>query len=262
MLHALVAALLTPLLVLRLAPLTAFLPVLLPALLPGLLMPAHAASFDCTKARSKLNRMICADAELSALDSRVWDSFGVHLQTLSPAALAHVRERHLIWRRQRGWFDETVSAISEDYRRHLAWLSHPLLPFEGLYERDGAHAVRVEVETSAPDRLSVQGEITAPNRFAWVTPADGEIENRIVRDVEAAAARPALIVRDGAARMTPVFLGAPPAPVNQCHIVLRFEGSMLKLESEGACGAALAGDYARPAPAVLPGPPWRAKRKN
>ena len=45
---------------------------------------AHAASFDCTKARSKLNRMICADAALSALDSQVWDTFGAHLKTLSP----------------------------------------------------------------------------------------------------------------------------------------------------------------------------------
>ena len=231
---------------------------------------AHTASFDCAKARSKLNRMICADAELSALDSRVWDTFGVHLKTLPPAVLAHVREQHLIWRRQRGWFDDTVSAISEDYRRHLAWLTHPLLSLEGRFESDAGHTVRVEVDTSAPDRLAVQGEgqgdargITAArSAFAWVTPAEGEIENHIVRDAEAAAARPPLLVREGIARLTPTFLGAPPGPVQQCHIALRFETDTLTLESEGACGAALAGVYRRPSPAAAPPVPIRAKRNN
>ena len=252
-----------------------FLPTLLLTLLSGILMPAHSASFDCAKARSKLNRMICADAELSALnrmicadaelsalDSRVWDSFSAHQQTLSPAALAHVRERHLIWRRQRGWFDGTVSAISEDYRRHLAWLTHPLLPREGRYESDAGHAVQIDVDTAAPNRLAVQGDAAAPGRFTWVTPADGEIDNRIVRDAEAAAARPSLVVSNGAARLLPVFLGAPPGPVDQCRILLRFESYLLTLESEGACGTALAGDYRRPAPAVLPDPPSRANSKT
>lgn len=214
--------------------------------------------------------MICADAELSALDSRVWDTFGAHLKNLSPAVLAHVRERHLIWRRQRGWFDDTVSAISEDYRRHLAWLTHPLLSFEGRFESDAGHTVQVEVDTSASDRLGVQGEgqgdargITAArSAFAWVAPAGGEIENHIVRDTEAAAVRPPLPVREGIARLTPTFLGAPPGPVQQCRIALHFAADTLTLESEGACGAALAGAYRRPVPAAVPPVPIRAKRNN
>ena len=86
--------------------------------------PAIGASFDCAKARTKLNRMICADAELSALDSRVWDAFGTRLNGISVAQYTHVRERHLTWRRQRGWYDSTVDALKDDYQRHLAW-AHP-----------------------------------------------------------------------------------------------------------------------------------------
>ena len=242
------------------------------ALLLAAAPQVHAASFDCAKARSKLNRMICADAELSALDSQVWDTFGVHLKTLSPAVLAHVREQHLIWRRQRGWFDDTISAISEDYRRHLAWLTHPLLSLEGRFESDAGHTVRVEMDTSATDRLAVQGEgqggwpggarsvMTARSTFAWVAPAEGEIENHIVRDSEAAATRPPLLVRDGIARLIPTFFGAPPGPVQQCRIALRFETETLTLQSEGACGAALAGVYRRPAPAATPPVPVRPRK--
>ena len=35
-------------------------------------LAAEAASFDCTRARTKLNRVICSDEALSQLDSMVW----------------------------------------------------------------------------------------------------------------------------------------------------------------------------------------------
>ena len=223
----------------------------------------HSASFDCNKARSKLNRMICADAELSALDSRVWDTFGAHLKSLSPAQLAHVRERHFLWRRQRGWFDDNVASISADYRRHLAWLTHPLLPLEGRYETAAGHAVQVEVETgadaAAPLKLSVQGEAAGPRRFTWVAPAEGEVENRIVRDAEAADARPGVPLINGMVELVPVFLGAPPAPVQQCRIDIRFGDDALTLATQGACGADLAGSYRKPKPAE---PVWAVRPRK
>jgi uncharacterized protein len=46
----------------------------LPLLILGYLMlalPAQAASFDCGKAQSKIEKMICADAELSRLDEEI-----------------------------------------------------------------------------------------------------------------------------------------------------------------------------------------------
>ena len=217
----------------------------------------HAASFDCNKARSKLNRMICADAALSALDSQVWDTFGAHLKTLSPAQLAHVRERHLIWRRQRGWFDDNIAAIAEDYRRHLAWLSHPLLPLEGRYESEAGHVVRVEVDTAAPSQLSVQGEAAAPGAFAWVVPVESEVENYVVREAEAGSARPALALSGKSVSLSPAFLGVPSGPVQQCRIKLQFESDALNLATQGACGTALSGVYRKPLPVV---PFWAARQ--
>ena len=210
----------------------------------------HAASFDCNKARSKLKRMICADAALSALDSQVWDTFGTHLKTLSPAQLAHVRERHFLWRRQRGWFDDNAAAITDDYQRHLAWLSHPLLPLEGRYESAAGHVVRIEVDSAAPNRISVQGEAATPGAFAWVVPADGEVENRVVLDAEAGAARPSLTVTGNSVSLSPVFFGVPFGPIQRCRVELHFEDDSLTLGTDGACGAQLQGVYRKPVPAI------------
>ena len=42
-----------------------------------------AASFDCQRARSKLNRLICSDAVLSSLDETVWNAYGERIRSLS-----------------------------------------------------------------------------------------------------------------------------------------------------------------------------------
>ena len=217
----------------------------------------HAASFDCNKARSKLNRMICADAALSALDSQVWDTFGAHLKTLSPAQLAHVRERHLIWRRQRGWFDETIADITADYRLHLAWLSHPLLRLEGRYESSDGHAISVELDLAAQDRLSVLGEVNTREPFSWGMPEPDETPNRVVRAPEAPWSRPSLALVDSALRLNPVFLGHPPGAVQGCEIEIHFEVDALSLVQSGSCGSTISGLYRRSAP---PAPVWTNRR--
>ena len=218
---------------------------------------AHAASFDCNKARSKLNRMICADAALSALDSQVWDTFGAHLKTLSPAQLAHVRERHLIWRRQRGWFDETIADITADYRLHLAWLSHPLLRLEGRYESSDGHAISVELDLAAQDRLSVLGEVNTREPFSWGMPEPDETPNRVVRAPAAPGSRPSLALVERALRLNPVFLGHPPGPVQGCEIEIHFGVDALSLVQSGSCGSTISGLYRRSAP---PAPVWTNRR--
>ena len=218
---------------------------------------AHAASFDCNKARSKLNRMICADAALSALDSQVWDTFGAHLKTLSAAQLAHVRERHLIWRRQRGWFDDTIADITADYRRHLAWLSHPLLLLEGRYESNDGHAISVELDLAAQDRLSVLGEVNTREPFSWGVSEPDETPNGVVRAPEAPGSRPSLALVDTVLRLNPVFLGHPPGAVQGCEIQIHFGVDALSLVQSGSCGSTIAGLYRRSAP---PAPVWTNRR--
>ena len=214
----------------------------------------QAASFDCARARTKLNRMICADVELSALDSRVWDAFGARINGISVAQYTHVRERHFTWRRQRGWYDRTVDAIKDDYQRHLAWLTHPLLALEGRYEMDDGYAVQIEIDTDAPQKISVAGSVLTTglvrHAFSWVPPASGEPLNHIVRDTDSAEARPTLLLTrrtsgQHAASFSPAFIGAPLGPVQDCRIDLGFGNDELTLTTQGACGARLDGTYVK-----------------
>lgn len=216
--------------------------------------PASAASFDCAKARTKLNRMICADAELSALDSRVWDTFGARIQGISVAQYTHVRERHLTWRRQRGWYDRTIDALKDDYQRHLAWLTHPLLALEGRYESDDGNAVQIEIDHEAPQKVSITGSVQTTglvrHAFSWVTPASGEPVNHIVRDADSAEARPtlALTTASNATRsvqFAPAFLSPPSGPIQECRIELGFGADELTIKTQGACGTHFDGSYTR-----------------
>ena len=215
---------------------------------------AQAASFDCTKARTKLNRMICADAELSALDSRVRDVYGARIAGASVAQYTHLRERHAAWRRQRGWYDSTIDTLKDDYQRHLAWLNHPLLALEGRYEHDDDLSVQVEIDADAPTRVSIQGSVKTAglvrHAFAWAPPARGEPVNYVVRGDAAGEARPTVALTGRAAAFAPAFIGAPPVPVQDCRIDITFGNDELSLATIGACGAPFAGRYAKRATAT------------
>jgi uncharacterized protein len=62
------------------------------------LVPASKPSFDCTRARSKAEKTICADAQLAALDQRTSELFGL--------ALSHSPDPGDIKKEQRRWLRE------------------------------------------------------------------------------------------------------------------------------------------------------------
>lgn len=192
---------------------------------------AQAASFDCTRARTKLNRVICSDAQLSQLDSTVWNAYGERIKTLTPAQFAHVRERHFLWRRTRGLYETTIEALTHEYRSHLAWLTHPLLAHEGRYERLGWGAtpamVEAEVDVSATDLLAVRGQLSGPLAWRWV----------------AAGASARTRVAAHQARVRPEFIGAPVSDEATCDLRLTFKVDILTIEADGQCSADFGGDY-------------------
>ena len=60
--------------------------------------PVQAASFDCSKAVTKVDKLVCANVDLSALDGRLAEAYQAALkQAPDPAALKH---------RQRDWLQE------------------------------------------------------------------------------------------------------------------------------------------------------------
>ncbi len=91
---------------------------LLAALSPG----APAASFDCSKAITQVEKLVCADSELSKLDDKLAAAY--------TQALESVTDREEVKRQQRGWFSTrnlctNVSCLNNSYEMRLAQLSDP-----------------------------------------------------------------------------------------------------------------------------------------
>ena len=70
----------------------------------------NAASFDCTKARSPMEQLICADTELSALDESLAKNYTIAKEKLSPSAIKIFTAGQLSWLR----FHSTYCFVSYD----------------------------------------------------------------------------------------------------------------------------------------------------
>lgn len=195
---------------------------------------ASAASFDCERARSKLNRVICSDAELSRLDEVVWNTYGERVRTLTELQRTEVRARHIRWRRERGLYETTVEALTHDYRAHLDWLNHAFMAAEGRYRRGGfgASSARLEVQADlrAAGAVELRGVIQVPVIVAWRAATTGA-PDATGPSVSFTPLRP-----DGAAPLAA-----------ECRFTLRWQGDAVELTAEGMCGADFSGRYEREA---------------
>jgi uncharacterized protein YecT (DUF1311 family) len=213
---------------------------------------AQAASFDCARASTKLTRAICADPELSKLDEAVWNAYGERIKTLTPAQYEQVRDRHITWRRQRGRFDRGIDALTADYRRHLAWLTHPLLPYEGRYERADGAELSVEIDLRAPGDKPAAVTLGRAGRLQWMPAAAGATPSQLRAETGAGTPQPSVPWRDNMFAVFPNFAGLPIAPISNCRFTLRWSGEIAQLASTGQCGADFDGDYVMQGPAK----PW------
>ncbi|MBT0568882.1 DUF1311 domain-containing protein [Curvibacter sp. CHRR-16] len=84
---------------------------------------AQAASFDCAKAQSKVEKMICADAELSKLDEEMSASYQVALQNQADAAAIKLAQKQ--WLKKRAACTSNA-CIKDEYVNRLAALSNHL----------------------------------------------------------------------------------------------------------------------------------------
>ena len=82
---------------------------------------AHAASFDCAKASSALERLICDDPDLDSLDSQLAGTFeGALDRSLEPAA---VRAGQRAWLRTRETCNGDAACLRAAYAKRIAALS-------------------------------------------------------------------------------------------------------------------------------------------
>lgn len=98
--------------------------VLVPLILLLALLPAtiHAASFDCKKAKTEIEKMICADAQLSKLDEELAAAYRDAMDKAGQTGKAVLRKEQTAWLKSRNACKDTL-CVEVMYRTRLAMLA-------------------------------------------------------------------------------------------------------------------------------------------
>lgn len=199
---------------------------------------SQAASFDCTKAATAVERTVCASPRLSSLDGELATAFRTMLgRVANPTAL---RERQRDWLAERDACPDEA-CLERLYLRRVAALRSGTQSIEatraaalGVYERRIAgkpdlHAATLTIAAGSGDRLHVSGEST------WV--GNAETGNVNVGTV------------DGMARLEG---NRARYDIDGCRFELEFiPDALIVRGDDGACGGmnvTFDGDYARMQP--------------
>ena len=137
---------------------------LLLALIPSFAATANAASFDCAKARTKIEKLICKDPQLSRQDEDLAKAYGEALKLWDGKIAAYVRTS------QRGWVgvraletpgmsgggilcedDETaLPCLRTIHADRIAVLKNPGFRLSGIYVR-GQDFLRIKAMPTGLD---------------------------------------------------------------------------------------------------------------
>ena len=114
-------------------------PIILIIALCGLLSTqAAAASFDCKKAASWLEKTVCANPELSKLDEEMAKAYHDALASLSPEGQKETKQYQKQWlkalspckaRRKVKYFDNSAECLKVAYARRIRELQQILIKF-------------------------------------------------------------------------------------------------------------------------------------
>ncbi len=143
------------------------LPVAVAAIGPATAAAAPAASFDCAKAGSAVEKMICADADLATLDATLGAQF--------KQALAAAGNGDALKARQRGWLTRvrnacaTPACLATAYRQRIAELQKQGAtaqagpsPVPGIYV--GGFTGKVRLELTKDGQIIKDGVTTGTYR--------------------------------------------------------------------------------------------------
>lgn len=182
----------------------------------ALLLLAPVQSFDCRKAETAIEKMVCADPELSALDEQLATAFA------AARARGDVEPAH-----QRAWLKDVrarcadIACLKQVYRVRIEGLGRPL---EGEWRRIGGTRHDAGV-------LRISGVTATAVEFALVAH-----NGMRTGEVEGVAER-----RGAAARFVEAETG--------CEVRLRREGSRIRVSTSSACaqhagmGVSFDGEY-------------------
>lgn len=119
---------------------------------------AHAASFDCAKARTAQEKAICGTLALSAADDQMAAAYKAWLAAAQPAWAAGIRENQIVWLRFRdtscpagGANNSVVACLSDMYKERINDLQGMVQHIAGVTFVSQATALTVrDTPDSAP----------------------------------------------------------------------------------------------------------------
>jgi uncharacterized protein len=161
---------------------------------------AHAASFDCTKAKTVQEKAICVSPQLSAADDQMAAAYKAWLAAAQPDWAAGIRQNQLVWLRTRdascpaGDANNPIeSCLGNIYKLRIDELQQMVQHFAGvtfvsqaitLTARDTPDSVPAGMSEITPgfgtlEALLPQVGLTAPQWAAW----NHAVENAAIQAV-------------------------------------------------------------------------------
>ena len=146
-----------------------------------------AASFDCQKAKSELEHLLCDNAELSLLDSRLGESYKTLTKMLTPMEMKQLRTMQTDWleRRVMDCGVDEVNCLKRLYQKRIDLLTFRASPefktsaagkVAGVYEKGKNMGLSVEALDPNMITVSIWG---AEETGRWLCNfnAEGELKN-------------------------------------------------------------------------------------
>lgn len=141
---------------------------LLPVVLPLFLaVNAHAASFDCGKTTTKIEKMICTVQELSTLDEKMANTYEKALPKAPDSAV--VKQQQKEWLKERDSCLERA-CLNDQYQLRLGELQR-IIDLVPLAATEESHYFEKESE-----KLKVIQDVVRRQSFVWYNPYDKEPE--------------------------------------------------------------------------------------
>jgi uncharacterized protein YecT (DUF1311 family) len=135
---------------------------------------AHAASFDCAKARTGVEKAVCADPQLSEYDERIAAAYKRELDEWDGKIKAYVREDQRHWLAEIRRIDDSdseidaacaqgdLSCLRREYRLRTDEIESPGYRNSGVYQRsDGGGNLLVQAIRNADIRLRLYDRKTS-----------------------------------------------------------------------------------------------------
>lgn len=141
--------------------------------------PSVAPSFDCRRASSRSEKLICGNPPLARLDHQIADRYKALLPRLGGAAAAQLKQdqKWFVFSRDNGYTDTpTVKDMADALRHRLAFLNavQPAVP-AGIVGTWRNVTGEIEIVRGRSGGLKFHANTAEPSAGRWVCEAQGDV---------------------------------------------------------------------------------------